>query len=185
MFFGHEHLGKAVALLRDSRGLDQTELAERAGIKSNALSQYEKGSRGLNQKVFLRICEALDFDPIKIWDLAYRAFRYNYYLERAAAEGISVEELIDRVETRPSQERIREGYQAWKEQESRFFELILPTLKHSGEPGLESPGFQPQRIAALGCARKRIHSASVVRDRVGQTDQRAWVGERRAARIAG
>jgi transcriptional regulator with XRE-family HTH domain len=146
MFFGHEHLGKAVALLRDSRGLDQTELAERAGIKSNALSQYEKGNRGVNEKVFLRICEVLDFDPIKVWDLAYRAFRYNYYLEQAAAEGITVEELIDRMETQPSQQRIREGYQAWKAQESRFFELILPTLKPSGEPGLESPGLLKMRV---------------------------------------
>jgi transcriptional regulator with XRE-family HTH domain len=156
MFFGHEHLGKAVALLRDSRGLDQTELAEKAGIQPNALSQYEKGSRGLNQKVFLRICEALDFDPIKIWDLAYRAFRYNYYLERATAEGISVEELIERVETRPSQQQIREGYQAWKDQESRFFELILPTLKPAGEPGLESPGLLKMRIKPPAKSKKLV-----------------------------
>lgn len=161
MFFGHEHLGKSIAVLRGSRGLSQKELAERSGIQSTALSMFEKGKRGVDEGDFLRICAELDFDPIKVWDLAYQAFRYNYYLERAAMEGITAEELIDRVEKRPSQQRLREGYQAWKEQESRFFELILPTLKPPVEPGLESQGLLMMRIKPP--SKKKATSKKVVR----------------------
>jgi len=39
MFFGHEHLGKAVAFLRDSRGFDQNELAGKIGITPGSLNQ--------------------------------------------------------------------------------------------------------------------------------------------------
>jgi transcriptional regulator with XRE-family HTH domain len=102
MFFGHEHLGKAIALLRGSRGLSQKELAERSEIQPGALSGFEKGKKAIDEEDLLRICKELDFDPIKVWDLAYQAFRYNYYLERATAEGVAVEELIERVEKRPS-----------------------------------------------------------------------------------
>jgi transcriptional regulator with XRE-family HTH domain len=155
MFFGHEHLGKAIALLRDAGGLDQTELAKRIGIKPATLNQYEKGRRGITEEVLKRISEALSSDPIKIWDLAYKAFRYNHYRERAAEEGITTEELIDRVEVQPSNQRLRESFQALKAQEHHFFELTLRARTPQGDLGLASPDLLKMVIKPRGPKRSR------------------------------
>jgi len=138
MFFGHEHLGKAVAFLRDSRGFDQNELAGKIGITPGSLNQYEKGRRSMTEDVLQRISEALSLNPIQIWDAAYRMFRYNYFLEWAAAEGITVEELTDRVEVRPSIEQILESHRSRMEHEGHFIDLTLRFLGSLGNTGLES-----------------------------------------------
>ena len=68
--------------------------------------------RGMTEDLLKRTSEALNLNPIQIWDAAYRMFRYNYFLEWAAAEGVTVEELIDRVEVQPSIEKILESHQS-------------------------------------------------------------------------
>jgi transcriptional regulator with XRE-family HTH domain len=138
MFFGHEHLGKAVAFLRDSHGVDQVELAEKLGITPNSLSLYERGRRGMKEDLLKRISEALNLNPIQIWDTAYRMFRYNYFLEWAAVEGVTVEELIDRVEVQPSIEKILESHQSKMEHEGHFIDLTLRFMRSLGNTGLES-----------------------------------------------
>lgn len=57
---GRERLGDLVRGLRADRGLGQAELARRVGISPSALSQAERGVRGLAGETLLRICDALD-----------------------------------------------------------------------------------------------------------------------------
>jgi transcriptional regulator with XRE-family HTH domain len=138
MFFGNEHLGRAVAFLRDSQDLKQYELAAKIGLKPGTLNQYESGRRSMNEDLVKRVAEALRLDPITIWDTAFRIFRYNYFLERADEEGIAVEELIDRAEMRPSVEQIMESYDSKIERERQYTELTFRFLASSGRAGLDS-----------------------------------------------
>ncbi len=101
MFFGNEHLGRAVLFLRESQNLKQNELAERLDIQPATLQQYESGRRGMNESMVQRIASALELDEIILWDTAHKIFRYNYFHARAKEEGISVEELIARTEIQP------------------------------------------------------------------------------------
>src|SRR5215470_6498430 len=96
MSFGDEHLGKAVAILREMADLSQKELAYKVDVKPNTMNQYESGRRGMSEEMFFKIAEVCKLDPIEIWDMAYSIFRFNHFRERAEREGISVEELIAR-----------------------------------------------------------------------------------------
>lgn len=135
MFFGNEHLGRAVAFLRDSQELKQHELAERIGIKPGTLNQYETGRRGMNEDMVRKVAAALDVEEIAIWDAAYRIARYNYFRGRADEEGISVEELIARIEVRPSVDQILESYDSRTEQDRRYTELTLRFMESLGKRG--------------------------------------------------
>jgi transcriptional regulator with XRE-family HTH domain len=135
MFFGNEHLGRAVSFLRDSQELKQHELAEKIGIKPGTLNQYETGRRGMNEDMVRKIAAALDLDEIAIWDAAYRIARYNYFRERAGEEGGTVEEIISRIEVRPSVDQILESYDSKTEQERRYTELTLRFMESLGKKG--------------------------------------------------
>ncbi|HEX4963486.1 MAG TPA: helix-turn-helix transcriptional regulator [Thermoanaerobaculia bacterium] len=104
MFFGDEHLGKAVVYLRESKGFKQQELAEKIGLQPGTLNQYESGRRGMSEDLLAKIAKALALDPLEIWDTAHNIFRFNHLLERADREGVTVEDLIARSQTRPSVE---------------------------------------------------------------------------------
>src|SRR4030095_1374892 len=86
MFFGDEHLGKAVAMLRESADLNQKQLAHEVGGEPNTMNQYESGRRGMNEEVIFRIARVLQRDPIEIWDMAYAIFRLNHFRGRAGRE---------------------------------------------------------------------------------------------------
>lgn len=135
MFFGNEHLGRAVAFLRDSQELKQHELAERIGIKPGTLNQYETGRRGMNEDMVRKIAVALDLEEIAIWDAAYRIARYNYFRGRAEEEGVSVEEMVARIEVRPSVDQILESYDSRTEQDRRYTELTFRFLESLGKRG--------------------------------------------------
>jgi transcriptional regulator with XRE-family HTH domain len=137
MFFGNEHLGKAVVFHREGQGLSQQELAEKLGIKPSTLNQYESGRRGMSEEQVERIAEELNLNQIQIWDTAYRMARYNYFLEWANEEGITVEELIDRVEIRPSIERILASHDSRAAQDRQYTELILRFQESLAKTGLE------------------------------------------------
>ncbi len=138
MFIGNEHLGRAVSFLRDSQDLKQNELAAKLGLHPGTLNQYETGRRGMTEALVEKIAKVLELDPLTIWDTAFKIFRYNYFLERAQAEGIAVEELIDRVEMRPSVEQVMESYDAMAEQKRRHTELNYRFLAFSGKAGIDS-----------------------------------------------
>lgn len=138
MFFGNEHLGRAVAFLRDSQDLKQNELAAKLGLHPGTLNQYETGRRGMTEALVEKIAAALQLDPSAIWDTAFKIFRYNYFLERAQGEGITVEDLIDRVEMRPSVEQVMESYDSMAEQKRRHTELNYRFWASSGRVGLDS-----------------------------------------------
>jgi transcriptional regulator with XRE-family HTH domain len=110
MFFGDEHLGKAVAMLRESADLNQKELAQRIGVEPNTMNQYESGRRGMSEEVIFKIADVLQRDPVEIWDMAYSIFRFNHFRERAEREGIDVDELIARCEPQPSRAELMELY---------------------------------------------------------------------------
>lgn len=135
MFFGNEHLGRAVAFLRESQELKQHELAEKIGIKPGTLNQYETGRRGMNEDMLKKIATALELEEIAIWDAAYRIARYNYFRGRADEEGVALEEIIARIEVRPSVNQLMESYDSKTEQDRRYTELTLRFMESLGKKG--------------------------------------------------
>jgi transcriptional regulator with XRE-family HTH domain len=160
MFYGDEHLGKAVSYLRASKGVDQTDLARKLNIKPGTLSQYESGRRGMPEDFLARVAEELELEPIQIWDTSHRIFRFNYFLEWAAREGTTVEELIARTKIRPPLEQILESYDARAEHDRRFMNVFLQFLDSLG-------------MSTLG----ETHLLQlVVKPRAGKTKRRKAVG---------
>lgn len=137
MFFGDEHLGRAVAFLRDNLGISQQQLAEKLDLKPGTLNQYESGRRGMNEEMVWKVAGALELSPLEIWNTAYRMFQYNFFREWAKREGTPVEELIDRTTTRPSLERILEVYNSRTEQDRQLLELMYDFWVSLGRTGLE------------------------------------------------
>jgi transcriptional regulator with XRE-family HTH domain len=129
MFFGDEHLGKAIAMLRESMDLNQKELAREIGVGPNTMNQYESGRRGMSVEVLSKVAVVLERDPIEIWDMAYSIFRFNHFRERAEREGINVDEVIDRAESRPSLGMILELYDATAARDRQLVSAILRFLE--------------------------------------------------------
>jgi len=110
--FRDEHLGRAVALHREFRGMAQVALAKAIGVTKSTMNGYERGSRGMDRSTIERISSVLECDSLLIWDDAYKIFRYNYLLERAQEIGVTVEEMAARLDHRPSLEQIQKDFQA-------------------------------------------------------------------------
>ncbi len=110
--FNDRHLGRAVALRREVRGMDQGDLAREIGVHKSTMSGYEKGTRGMDRATIEKIAAALDCDFVDIWDDAYNIARYNYFREQAEKAGISIDELVAKLQSRPSVEQIQASFQA-------------------------------------------------------------------------
>jgi transcriptional regulator with XRE-family HTH domain len=110
--FSDKHLGRAVALRREVRGKDQSDLAREIGVHKSTMNGYEKGTRGMDEATIEKISLALDCAPIEIWEDAFNIFRYNYFREQAEKAGVSIEELAAKIQSRPSVEQIQASFQA-------------------------------------------------------------------------
>ncbi|HEV7509770.1 MAG TPA: helix-turn-helix transcriptional regulator [Thermoanaerobaculia bacterium] len=137
MFFGDEHLGKAVAFLREAKGLKQQELAQKISIKPGTLNQYESGRRGMSEDLLYRVAKALELDLLEIWDTAHRIFRFNHLQERAEMEGTTLEDLLSRSGARPSVEQILEIYDSRIKQDRQLMGSVLRFLDPKGSTGLD------------------------------------------------
>jgi transcriptional regulator with XRE-family HTH domain len=87
---GRQRLGTLVRTQRTTRGLSQAELARRIGISASALSQVERGVRGLSAESLIRIWEVLGvpFGPEDPTARGYRIARRGTHPERDLAAGV-------------------------------------------------------------------------------------------------
>jgi transcriptional regulator with XRE-family HTH domain len=94
---GRQRLGTLVRSQRTTRGLSQAELARRIGISPSALSQVERGVRGLSAESLIRIWEVLGvpFGPDDPLQRGYRIARRAGHRERALAEGVHGRQRLD------------------------------------------------------------------------------------------
>jgi transcriptional regulator with XRE-family HTH domain len=92
-----ERMGSLVRAQRTIRGLSQAELARRIGISPSALSQVERGVRGLSAESLIRIWEVLGvpFGPEDTLQRGYRIARRSAHREEVLAEGVSGRQLYD------------------------------------------------------------------------------------------
>jgi transcriptional regulator with XRE-family HTH domain len=63
------NLGKVISSLRQSAGLSQEELAERASIHRTYVSQIERGLKSPTIAILLKLSKALETTPSKIMRL--------------------------------------------------------------------------------------------------------------------
>jgi transcriptional regulator with XRE-family HTH domain len=63
----YKHLGAALAAARDRAGLTQQALARLLRKPQSFISNYERGQRRIDVLELLRIVEALDGDPGKVF----------------------------------------------------------------------------------------------------------------------
>jgi transcriptional regulator with XRE-family HTH domain len=94
---GRQRLGTLVRTQRTTRGLSQAELARRIGISPSALSQVERGVRGLSAESLIRIWEVLGvpFGPDDTATRGYRIARRAGHHERVLAEGARGRQRLD------------------------------------------------------------------------------------------
>lgn len=94
---GRERLGGLVRSQRTTRGLSQAELARRIGISPSALSQVERGVRGLSAERLIRIWEVLGvpFGPQDTLQRGYRVARRGGHRVVELAPGVEGRELLD------------------------------------------------------------------------------------------
>lgn len=59
----YRDIGERVRRVRQDRGLTQTELAKILGTSQTALSEIERGNRGLTVQQVVKICRALKTTP--------------------------------------------------------------------------------------------------------------------------
>lgn len=90
-------LGRLVREQRAARGLAQAELARRVGISPSALSQVERGVRGISGDTLMRVWEALGvpFGPGPTDEPGYRVARRSARRLLRVSEGMTAEEVID------------------------------------------------------------------------------------------
>lgn len=119
--FGDEHLGRAVALRREFRGLTQLALARAIGVNKTTMNGYERGSRGMDSSTLEKISSVLECQPIEIWEDGFKIFRYNHLREQAERMGVSVKDLIDRLYPQTSLDQVREAFHAM---DGKVWELI-------------------------------------------------------------
>jgi DNA-binding XRE family transcriptional regulator/quercetin dioxygenase-like cupin family protein len=94
---GRERLGAMVRTSRTTRGLSQAELARRIGISPSALSQVERGVRGLSGESLMRVWEALDvpFGPSDTRLRGYRVARRGGHANVRTGAGVEVRTVLD------------------------------------------------------------------------------------------
>jgi transcriptional regulator with XRE-family HTH domain len=94
---GRQRLGTLVRTQRTTRGLSQAELARRIGISPSALSQVERGVRGLSAESLIRIWEVLGvpFGPEDPSSRGYRIDRRAGHRRRDLAEGVRGHQRLD------------------------------------------------------------------------------------------
>jgi transcriptional regulator with XRE-family HTH domain len=92
-----ERMGSLVRAQRTIRGLAQAELARRIGISPSALSQVERGVRGLSAESLIRIWEVLGvpFGPEDTLQRGYRIARRSAHRPESLAEGVRGRQLYD------------------------------------------------------------------------------------------
>lgn len=90
-------LGTTLRKLRTRKGMGQAELARRVGISPSALSQAERGVRGVSAETLLRIWDVLGvpFGPEDPAVRGYRVTRRGTHREATLASGVSGHELAD------------------------------------------------------------------------------------------
>jgi transcriptional regulator with XRE-family HTH domain len=130
--FGDQHLGKAVALRRESRSMHQLTLARGIGVNKTTMNGYERGTRGMDESAIDRIAAVLECEAVEIWDDAYEMFRYNFLLERAEKTGVAVEELIDRNPRPAPTERLAEAYPPMLEKIWQFLQIAFEQCNGRG-----------------------------------------------------
>lgn len=88
---GHERLGDLVRRQRLERGISQSELARRVGISPSAVSQVERGARGIGGETLMRIWEALGvpFGPDDTLQQGYRIGRRGARRSIELADGVT------------------------------------------------------------------------------------------------
>jgi len=130
--FGDQHLGKAVAMRRESRGMAQQALARGIGVNKTTMNGYERGTRGMDGAAIERIAAVLECEAIDIWDDAYNMFRYNFLVERAERMGVPVEELIDRNQRSSSPEMLVEAFHPMMQSNLRFLQTAFEWCSSRG-----------------------------------------------------
>ena len=90
-------LGASLRDVRTARDLGQAELARRVGISPSALSQAERGVRGVSAETLMRIWEALGvpFGPAAAPARGYRVNRRGARASSSLAKGVTGHRLAD------------------------------------------------------------------------------------------
>lgn len=94
---GRQRLGRVVRDQRTARGISQAELARRIGISASALSQVERGVRGLSGERLMRVWEVLEvpFGPTGAARRGYRVTRRGSLGAASGVGGAEVRRLLD------------------------------------------------------------------------------------------
>ena len=92
-----DRLGELVRSQRITRGISQAELARRVGVTPSALSQVERGVRGLAAETLIRIWEALGvpFGPEDTLQRGYRVVRRSGHQDVEFGRGVAGCMLFD------------------------------------------------------------------------------------------
>lgn len=94
---GHDRLGELIRSQRLLRGVSQSELARRVGISPSAVSQVERGVRGIGGETLMRVWEVLGvpFGPQDTLQRGYRVGRRSGHRRVQLDKGVTGCLLVD------------------------------------------------------------------------------------------
>jgi transcriptional regulator with XRE-family HTH domain len=114
-----KHLGPALRLVREQRGLTVADLARLSSSGKSQISKYETGKELPKLDSLARVLDALDVEPLKV-----------FYLAARLARGISkadIEEEMFRAEARrnPGSQRFQNLLDAVLEAHTAYVEAVM------------------------------------------------------------
>ena len=84
----HRRISEKLVALRHAEGLSQRELAERLDVTPNFVARLELGERKVDVLELFWICEALDVDPLTVFERWWRRFEPAVDLRSAGGKVI-------------------------------------------------------------------------------------------------
>ena len=138
-------IARRLADTRKKRGLTQTQLGEKAGVRQSYIFELEQGSSSMTLRTLIRMARVLDVDPRDLFPGSASAPATATEIEFLAG---ALDRVAKAIEDRVAYERLRDEHEASLLEELKPLADIrnaLPIRKATAEPAGGRDAVKPKR----------------------------------------